>query len=150
MKVKVGYPDKEEELKILKITSAQSVEEVPLRQVLTLSQLMELRRAALEVYVDPKIDNYIVSLVQASRKADAFGLQGMIDWGASPRASIALKNCARSLAYIRGQGFVTPDHVKELAYDVLRHRILLSYEAEARALNSDDVIRVLLNSVSVP
>lgn len=150
MKIKVGYPDKEEELKILEITSAQSVEEVPLRQVLSLLQLKELRRAAVEVYVDPKIDNYIVSLVQASRKPDAFGLQGMVDWGASPRASIALKNCARSLAYIRGQAFVTPDHVKELAYDVLRHRILLSYEAEARALSTDDVIRVLLNSVSVP
>ncbi len=150
MKVKVGYPDKEEELKILEITAQQALEEVTLRPVLSLEDLKELRRAALEVFVDPKIDNYIVSLVHASRKADAFGLQGMIDWGASPRASISLKSCARSLAFVRGDSFVTPDHVKEVSYDVLRHRILLSYEAEARSLSSDDVIRVLLNSISVP
>jgi MoxR-like ATPase len=126
------------------------MEPQPVRKILSLSQLASLRRSSLEVFVDPKIDRYIVSLVQASRDAGAFGLKGMVDWGASPRASLALKSCARSLAFIRGRQFVTPDEVKEVANDVLRHRILTSFEAEARAIDSDEIIRVLLKNITVP
>ena len=74
----------------------------------------------------------------------------MVDWGASPRASIALKSCARSLAFIRGASAVTPDHVKEVAYDVLRHRILMSFDAESRGVKSEDVIKVILDDIAVP
>ena len=100
--------------------------------------------------MNPKIDQYIVTLVQATRDAEAFGLGGMIDWGCSPRASIALKACSRALAFVRGKNFVTPDEVKEIAPDVLRHRILCSFEAEARGIDSDEIIRVILKNITVP
>ena len=150
IKVKVTYPSFDEEIKILEVISNQTLEPQPVNKVLSLSQLSSLRRASLEVFIDPKIDRYIVSLVQASRDAGAFGLKGMVDWGASPRASLALKSCARSLAFIRGRQFVTPDEVKDVANDVLRHRILTSFEAEARAIDSDEIIRVLLKNITVP
>jgi MoxR-like ATPase len=150
MKIKVDYPKFEEELEILKVTSDELRSQIGLRKILSLPQLEELKRSALEIYVDPKIDLYIVSLVQATRNADAFGLKGLVDWGASPRASIALKSCARSLALIRGKSYVTPDEIKELAPDVLRHRILTSFEAEARGTSSDEIIKALLKNVTVP
>jgi MoxR-like ATPase len=118
--------------------------------VLPISQLGELREQCGAVYVDPKIDRYIVSLVHATRSGDAYGLKGLIEWGASPRASIALKVCARALAYLKGKNFVTPDDVKEVAPDVLRHRVLLTFEAEARGIDSDEIIRTLLSGVTVP
>lgn len=150
MKLKVGYPTLDEELKIVSLASREAKAPEALRKVIHVDQLRELRQSALELYVDPKVDRYIVSLVQASRQAGPFGLEGMVDWGASPRASIALQSCARSLAYIRGRKFVTPDEVKEVAPDVLRHRILPSFEAEARGISSDEIVSTLLKSVTVP
>ena len=150
MKVKVGYPSAEEELEVLRVTSQENEQNISLSKVLSLSELASLKRAAFEVYIDPKIDRYIVALVQATRDGAAHGLKGLIEWGASPRASIGLKSCARSLAFIRGKNFVTPDEVKEVAPDVLRHRILTSFEAEARGTSSDEIIRVLLKSVTIP
>lgn len=150
MKIRVSYPSFEEEIKILELTGAEAAAPVNTSAVIDLAQLQSLRQAALAVYIDPKIDRYIVTLVQASRQAEAYGLGGMVEWGASPRAGIALRSCARSLAFVRGRQFVTPDEVKELAADVLRHRILTSFEAEARAIDSDQVIEVLLKSVTVP
>ncbi|RIL12101.1 MAG: ATPase [Proteobacteria bacterium] len=150
MKLKVTYPSYDEELKVVALSSEEARHAVNVSKVISLADLSALRAKMVEMYVDPKIDRYIVSLVQASRQADAFGLKGMVDWGASPRASIALKACARALAFVRGQEFVTPDEVKEMAPDTMRHRILPSFEAEARSVDSDEVIRVLLKSVSVP
>lgn len=149
MKIKVNYPSFEEEIDILSRTTEEAKQTHPLRKVINLSEIQELRRAALSIHVDPKIDRYIVSLVHASRNGASYGLKDMIDWGASPRASIALKNCARSLAFIRGKTFVTPDEVKEVAPDVLRHRILLSFEADARGQSSDDIVATLLKGVAV-
>lgn len=150
MKIKVGYPSAEEELAIIALASEEAKAPMTLRRVLSLPQLRELRQAALQLYIDNKIDRYIVSLVQASRNAGPFGLEGMVEWGASPRASIALQSCARSLAFLRGKSFVTPDEVKDIAPDVLRHRILPSFEAEARGVTSDSIVSVLLKSVTVP
>ncbi|MBN8548038.1 MAG: MoxR family ATPase [Deltaproteobacteria bacterium] len=150
MKVKVGYPSAEEELQIISMATREAAGPPALHKVLGVEQLRELRAGVLQVFVDPKIDRYIVTLVQATRAAGPFGLQGMVDWGASPRASIALQSCARSLAYIRGKNFVTPDEVKEVALDVLRHRILPSFEAEARGISSDEIVQTLLKSVTVP
>ena len=150
MKVKVSYPSFQEEIEILARTSREAVEEIRLEKVLSLSDLSEARRVALDLYVDPKIDHYIVSLVQATREGEKHGLKGQVEWGASPRASIALKNCARSLAFLRGKSFVTPDDVKDVAADVLRHRVLTSFEGEARGVTSDDIVRALLKSVTVP
>lgn len=153
MKVVVTYPSFDEELGILKMVAGDAdVAHTPkdVKKVLSLPELEELRRSMNEVFIDPKIDHYIVSLVQATRKGDSFGLKDMIEWGASPRASIALKQCARALAFLRGKKFVTPDDVKEVALDVLRHRIVPSYEAEARGVTSDEVIKVLLKNITVP
>jgi len=150
MKVKVDYPSFEEEIEIVELSSQTVKAGTNLNRVLSLKQLLALRQETLSIYVDNRIDQYIVSLVQATRDAKAYGLADMIDWGASPRASIAMKACARSLALIRGKSFVTPDEVKDVAVDVLRHRILTSFEAEAKGIDTDEIVRVLLNSVTVP
>lgn len=150
MKVKVTYPSLEEEIEIVRLVTAKLNDTPKPRVVLTLAELLALREESLAVYTDPKIDSYIVSLVQASRHPEAYGLEGMVDWGASPRASIALKVCARGLAFLRGRTYVLPDDVKEIAPDVLRHRILPSFEAEARGIDSDQIVRTLLTSVTTP
>jgi MoxR-like ATPase len=153
MKVIVNYPSFNEELGILKMVADDFGSKDPITsisKVISLNDLAALRAEVAQVYVDAKIDSYIVSLIQATRKADSFGLKDMIEWGASPRASIALKQCARALAFLRGKNFVSPDEVKDIAPDVLRHRILPSYEAEARGVNSDEIIRVLLKNITVP
>lgn len=150
MKVLVDYPSYEEELLILDMLSAEAINERTLEPVINIEQIFNLRRIAHELFVDPKIDQYIVQVVQASRKPEEHGLKDLIDWGASPRASIALKSCARSLAFIQGRNFVTPDDVKAIALDVLRHRILPSFEAEARGIDSDQIILTLLKNITVP
>lgn len=150
MKIKVGYPSFDEEVSIVKQESSNQQDTAPISPVISLTELTDLRKQSFDVYVDPKVDQYIVSLVQSTRDTDGFGLKGMVDWGASPRASIALKSCARALAFVRGRAFVTPDDVKELAPDVLRHRIIVSFDADARNIDSDEVIRVLLKGVTVP
>jgi MoxR-like ATPase len=150
MKVVLDYPSFEEEVEIIDFASREGRAEQPLAQIIQLSSLSALRRDAQQVYIDPKIDRYIVSLVHATRSGDSYGLKGLIEWGASPRASIALKVCARAHAFIKGKSFVTPDDVKEIAPDVLRHRVLVTFEAEARGIRSDDVVNTLLSSVTVP
>jgi len=153
MKIIVTYPSFEEELGIVKMVADDVKGESSVKnisKVISLDELAEIRQGLSSVFVDPKIDHYIVSLVQATRHGESFGLKDMIEWGASPRASIALKQCARDLAYLRGKNFVSPDEVKEVSLDVLRHRILPSYEAEARGVNSDEIIKVLLNNITVP
>ncbi len=150
MKVKVGYPSFDDEVAIVGLVAQTGNSGPAVSQVVPLADLVALRRSAEQLYIDPKIDRYIVSLVHATRNGDAYGLKGLIEWGASPRASIALKLCARALAFIRDKKFVTPDDVKEIAADVLRHRVLVTFEAEARGVDSDEIIRVLLNQVTVP
>lgn len=150
MKVVLTYPSFEEEVEIIDIASRDENLDPPLTQVIDLPALVSLRRQVQEVFIDPKIDRYIVSLVHATRAGDSYGLQGLIEWGASPRASIALKVCARANTFLKGKSFVTPDDVKEVAHDVLRHRILVTFEAEARGITSTQIIDTLLASVTVP
>ncbi len=150
MKIKVTYPAFEEEVAILQLPSSEENSTANVKTVLDLDTLRSLRDGAKQIFVDPKLDQYIVRLIQASREAAGFGLEGLVEWGASPRASIALKSCARSLAFIRGRDFVTPDEIKEIAPDVLRHRILPSFEAEARGISSDKIVDVLLKNIAVP
>jgi MoxR-like ATPase len=149
MKIIVSYPSFDEELEILRMVTEED-EGAPPNAVISPEQLAEMQRGARAVHSDPRIDAYIVSLVHATRRGDAHGLGGMIDWGASPRAGIALKSCAKSLAYVRGRAFVTPDDVIDLAPDVLRHRVLPSFEAEAQGISADDIVRQILRSVSTP
>lgn len=150
MKVRVSYPTFEEEVAVVQLPASEENHPSSVSEVLDLPTLRALRDGARQLFIDPKIDQYIVRLVQASREAGSFGLDGMIEWGASPRASIALRTTARSLAYIRGREFVTPDEIKEIAPDVLRHRILPSFEAEARGVSSDKIVEVLLKNIAVP
>lgn len=150
MKLKVSYPNAEDELRIVNMVTNSNEPPSALQPVLHPSDIADLRRAALKVFVDPKIDQYVVALVQATRNTDSFGLVGLVDWGASPRASIALKTCARALALVRGKTYVTPDDIRELAPAVLRHRILPSFEAEARGVDSDQIVAALLRQVTSP
>lgn len=150
IKVRVDYPSLEEELAILQMTHQERSARPQVNAVLSLPELEQLRNEALKVYVDPALDRYIVSLVHGSRHAESYGLKGMVAWGASPRASIALQQCARARAFLKGRGFATPDEVREIAPDVLRHRILPSFEAEARNITPDEIIAVLLKEIPAP
>ncbi|MCB0332730.1 MAG: MoxR family ATPase [Bdellovibrionales bacterium] len=150
MKVLVEYPSFEEELEIVQVVEKETLEAPTLEPIFPLTLLEEARTASFELHIDPKIDRYIVSLVHATREPEKHGLKEMIEWGASPRASLALKSCARSLAFLRGRDFISPEDVKEISYDVLRHRILPSFEAEARGITADELIKTILSSVTVP
>src|SRR6056297_1582047 len=150
MKLKVDYPNSEEELKILRRMGADA--RIPVRKVMSASQIMALRRIAGTILVDERIEEYIVQIVAASRVAKDEGrtYSRFIDYGASTRATIYLYRCARIKALFEGRTFVIPDDVKAVAYRVLRHRIVLSYEAESEELTPDDVITQLLKVVPVP
>jgi len=150
MKIVIDYPSFDEEVEIIGLAAQETTVQPPLARVIPLSALVSLRAQCQQVYSDPKVDRYIVSLIHATRSPDAYGLKGLIEWGASPRASIALKVCARAHAFLKGKTFVTPDDVKEIAADVLRHRVLVTFEAEARGITSDECVKTLLASVTVP
>ncbi len=152
LKVKVDYPTAEEERKILdRMASGQAVPEVA--KVCSVEEIFAARRAASEVFVDEKVRDYIVDVVRATRDAGAAGardLEGMIEHGASPRASIFLMIAAKAHAFLQGRTYATPHDVKSLVPDVLRHRLGLSYEAEAEGKTADDVIQRILDTVLVP
>lgn len=149
-KVVVTYPSFDEELQIVKRVANEILEVATINRVLQLTDLRALRRSAAQLFVDDRLDRYIVAITHASRQPERFGLKGMVEWGASPRASISMKVAARTLAYLRGRSFVSPEEVKEVAPDVLRHRILPSFEAEARSITSEQIIETLLKSVTIP
>lgn len=152
MKLKVSYPAKSEERKILnQVTSFD--QQVELKQILTPEQIVSMREMIEDVYLDDKIKDYIVDLVDASRNPADYGLSSLkplIEIGASPRATITLAIAARAYAFLQGKGFVSPQDIKGVAPDVLRHRIMISYEAEAEEKSSDDVIQSLLSEIPVP
>jgi MoxR-like ATPase len=152
MKLVVSYPTPEEELHILKVIASEKEALPPLQRVLDGASLKKLKAAVTAVRVDERIETYIVSIVSATREKDRknYGFTRFIDYGASPRASIALYRLARVKALFEGRGFVLPEDVKAVAFEVLRHRIVLSYEAEAEEMNADDVIRILLSAVTIP
>jgi MoxR-like ATPase len=153
MHVWVDYPSREEELAILDLDSRQQLAAPePPANVLSQKQLFKVREDAARLYLDPKLNNYIVDLVQASRNPGAYdeGLQRWCRFGASPRATIALARCARARAWLDGEEFVTPHHIQAVAPDVLRHRILLTFEAEAEGITSNEFIKQLLEVVAIP
>ncbi len=152
MKLVVSYPTPEEELHILKVIASEREILPPINRVLDSATLKKLKKAASEVRVDEGIETYIVSIVSATREKDRknYAFTRFIDYGASPRASIALYRLARVKALFEGRGFVLPEDVKAVAFEVLRHRIVLSYEAEAEEMKADDVIRILLSAVTIP
>ena len=153
MQAKVEHPSHEEELKILELdNSRQKVSEQPPSKVLSQEDLLAMRTEVAELYLDPKLNRYIVDLVQATRNPAVYSedLARWIRYGASPRASISLARCARALAWMRGDDYVSPDHIQQVAPDILRHRMLLTFEAEAEGITTDDFIRSLLELVAIP
>jgi len=152
LKTLVTYPKPDEELTILNVIASGKETPEPLQRVLDAAALKTLKKAVDSVRVDDRIKAYIVSIVSATRERDRknYAFTRFIDYGASPRASIALYRLARVQALFEGRGFVLPEDVKAVAYEVLRHRIVLSYEAEAEEMDADDVIRILLSAVTIP
>ncbi|HEB69454.1 MAG TPA: MoxR family ATPase [Desulfobulbus sp.] len=151
LKVVVGYPSREEERQIL--DSVQHTDsKVAVRQVVSPEDILAARKVVDTIYLDDRIRDYIVSLVFATREPELFKLdvKGYIETGASPRATINLKVAAKCMAFLNGRGYVIPDDIKGCALDVLRHRIRISYEAEAEDISSEDIIRKVLDTVPVP
>lgn len=153
MQVRAEHPTHEEELRILELdNNRQKVSPPPPAAVLSQADLLAMRAAAAELYLDPKLNRYIVDLVQATRNPGAYNdqLARWIRYGASPRASISLARCARSLAWLQGDTYVSPEHIQQVAPEILRHRLLLTFEAEAEGVSTDNFIERLLELVAIP
>ncbi|MEO1935914.1 MAG: MoxR family ATPase [Myxococcales bacterium] len=152
LKVVVGYPTKDEERKIVDRMAAGN-SEIKVSPVATPDQILAARKIVNEVFVDEKVKAYVVDLVHATRDAKAAGfsdLEGMIEMGASPRASLFLTKAAKAHAFLQGRNYATPHDVKNLALDVMRHRVVVTYEAEAQGKTSEDIIERILAGVLVP
>jgi MoxR-like ATPase len=152
LKINITYPEKDEELKILQ-RMAETDKKIIVKPVIDSSEILRARSIVNEVYLDEKLQKYIVDIVYATREPAAYNLKDIITflrYGASPRASIALTLAAKAYAFINGRGYVTPQDIKDIAPDVLRHRILLSYEAEAQGKTQDEIVKRLLEEVKVP
>ena len=150
-KVMVDYPSCDEELKVLEMMSSTAPAPTT-GTVVSVAELNESRELMNRIFIDPAVQRYIVDLVRATRTPERVDprLEGMVRAGASPRATINMALAAKALAFTRGRGYVTPQDIKDLAHDILRHRILLSYEAEAANKTSDNVIDSILSKVPVP
>jgi MoxR-like ATPase len=150
-KIRISYPNKSQEHEILK-KMARSNPELEVNPILAPQDIKRLRALADEIYMDEKIEEYIVNLVEASRNPEAFGMNigQYIRYGASPRASIFLAMASKANALMERRGYVTPQDVKTIAMNILRHRIILTYEAEAEEKTSEDIIKEILQNVDVP
>jgi MoxR-like ATPase len=149
-KLIITYPTREEEKTIIR-RNTQGITIIP-KAVLSAKQILELQTFNQKIYADEKIEDYVTQLVDATRNPKAYGLEldGMIEYGASPRASIWLILTAKAHALLNGRGYVIPEDVKAIAHDVLRHRIILTYEAEAEEITSDNIIEQILSKVRAP
>jgi MoxR-like ATPase len=151
LKLAVSYPSKDEELEIMRRMAAGPEPEVT--AVVEVDEILRARKAVELIYMDSQVEKYIVDLVFATRLPKDYGLGELADliaFGASPRATINLAKAARAHAFLRRRGYVTPEDVRSIGLDVLRHRVLLTYEAEAEEVTADDVVNKVLNSVEVP
>ena len=151
LKVVIGYPNKEEEKAIIR--QNLRTEQMPVNPVVDPREILEVQKIVQKIYIDEKIENYIVDIVFATRQPAKYGLndlQGLISFGASPRASISLALAARAYAFLQGRGYVIPEDVRAVCHDVIRHRIGLTYEAEANNITADEVVTDILDKVAVP
>ena len=151
LKLRVGYPTRAEEKEIMRRMA--SGEPIPIDHVASPEAVMAARARIADLYMDERIMDYIVDIVHATREPGAAGLDDLaplIEYGASPRATIALAQASRANAFLRGRAFVTPDDVKAIAPDVLRHRVLTTYEAEAEEVTSDDIVTKVLAKIDSP
>ncbi|MGZ3443272.1 MAG: AAA family ATPase, partial [Polyangia bacterium] len=151
--IKVGYPQKSEEREIMDRMTSGSPTATRAEPVATMEELLNARSVVSQVYIDDKIRDYIVNVVHATREPAAYGLKELsmfVQFGASPRASIFLNLAARAHAFLKRRGYVTPEDIKSVGLDVLRHRVILTYEAEAENVTSEDIVRRLFEHVEVP
>ena len=151
MKVLIGYPSKSEESDIIKMNIAPDPVEV--RPMVTPADIVDTRKVVQQIYIDEKIQKYIVDIVFATRFPADYGmtdLKSMISFGASPRASINMALASRAYAFLRGRGYVIPEDVRAVCHDVMRHRLGLTYEAEANNITSDEIISNILDKIAVP
>lgn len=151
-KLKVDYPEKDEERLILRQSAITSFE-LNLKPVISSEHILNAQKVVNEIYVDEKIEEYVLNLVFATRKPEKYNLpelKGLIDYGGSPRASINLTLAAKSRAFLEHRGYVTPEDIRYIGMDVLRHRVILSYEAEAEEMTSEDIIQRLYDTVEIP
>ncbi len=150
LKIVVTYPDKQEERKILELMTAGQIPSA--NMVISPEDIIKARKVVNDIYVDDKIKNYIIDLVFATRNPDEYGLKlkGLIEYGASPRASIYLTLAAKANAFLRHRGYVIPEDVKAIGMDVMRHRVIVTYEAEAEELSSEDIVKQVFDEVEVP
>ncbi len=150
MKVNIEYPTREQEVEIVERMASGG--EIPVNTVLKPKDILDMRKIVDGIYVDEKIKYYVADVVHATRKPAEYKIDAahLIEYGCSPRASISLLQAAKAIAFIRGEGYVSPDGIKEVAHEVLRHRLILSYEAEAEDITSDNIIKQVINKVKVP
>jgi MoxR-like ATPase len=150
LKLSVTYPSRNEELQILDKNTATGLPEI--NPVITPKEILHTRNIVQQIYLDEKLKEYIVNLVLATREPEKFNLKikDLIAYGASPRATIYLSLAAKAMAFLRGRGYVIPEDIKAIGKDVLRHRVIISYEAEAEDLESDDVVQKVFEGVEVP
>src|SRR5436309_9251454 len=151
LKLHVGYPSRDEEKEVLRRMA--SGEPIPVDRVASPKQILETRRHIAELYIDERVVDYIVDIVHSTRNPEQAGLgelKPLIEFGASPRATLSLAQASRAHAFLRGRSFVTPDDVKSIAPDVLRHRVLRTYEAEAEEVTSDEIVSRILEAIPVP
>ncbi|MBI4655231.1 MAG: MoxR family ATPase [Elusimicrobia bacterium] len=151
LKVNITYPSRQEEKRILELMSCQKIPAA--QRIVSPKQILSARETADMVYVDEKIKNYVLDIVLSTRNPQNYKMQNIKPWilyGASPRATIFLTQAAKSFAFIHGRGYVTPEDVKAVGFDVLRHRIILTYEAEAENIATETIIKTIFETIEVP
>jgi MoxR-like ATPase len=151
LKLSIGYPSPEEELEIMRRMSVGP--EPQARPAVKPQEIIKARSVVEEIYIDPKIQQYIIDIVFATRDPKKYGLEDLADliaYGASPRASIYLAKTAKAHAFLKKRGYVTPEDIRAVGMDVLRHRVIITYEAEAEEMTAEDVVRRILNKIEVP
>ncbi|MBU0509577.1 AAA family ATPase [bacterium] len=151
LKIKIDYPRREDEVRIMRAYSKAAVPDVA--AVVAADEVTKIRGLIETIYVDPKIENYVLDIVFATRQPEQFkltDLRPLIQYGASPRASIYLLKAARAHAFLRRRGYVVPEDIRAIGLDVLRHRVTVTYEAEAEEISSEDVVNKIFNAIEVP
>ena len=150
LKLKINYPNKAEEKEIVKRVTAEKQNEI--QAVAEPSDILEIQKLVNRIYIDEKLQDYILEIIFATREPKVFGIEieDLIQYGASPRASIYLNQAVKAYAFLQGRGYVVPQDIKTVGLDILRHRVILSYEAEAEDLCSDDIINKIFENIEVP
>ncbi|MCX5777203.1 MAG: MoxR family ATPase [Candidatus Firestonebacteria bacterium] len=151
LKLKINYPNKEEENQI--IDRMAENKEIKVKKTATPADIIRVKKVINDIYVDEKVKNYVLDLVFATREPEKYklnDLKSLISYGASPRASIYFIRAAKALAFINGRGYVTPEDIKQVGMDILRHRVIVTYEAEAEEITSENIIKQIFDQIEVP